>query len=165
MNMNTLLEYALIAIIILFIGVYIIIKTYGTGFLSYNKTRTDSTKSIEMVIENGRKEYENMPKKIYVPYFKNTINIDKRGFQHIVDSKRNEGEIRERMMLIPYIPMLLESAYTCQNWSHYSNTKDDMWQFTGIIKDVSMTIIVREREGGDKHLYSVYLENYVPDKR
>ena len=163
--MNTMLEYALIAIIILFIGTYVIIKSYGIDFLSYKKTGVDNSKSIEMVIDNGKKEYDNLPKKIYVPYFKNSINIDKRGFQHIIDSKRSDNEIRERMMLIPYIPMLLENAYTSQNWSQYSNTKDDMWQFTGIVKDVSMTVIIREREGGDKHLYSVYLENYVPEKR
>ncbi len=124
-------------------------------------------------IKKFAEEFYKTVEQIYCPYFKETINFNVRGLNHIKMKSWNKARAQKdqymRFKLIHLAPEIIRASHTLQG---YSKTKEfirkkinNRWEkilidvnyydFMAIIRDVRLRIIIKEISGGQKFFWSI----------
>ena len=90
------------------------------------------------------------------PAFNNEIvKITWSGWRHITCSpKRSRCEVLERTKLLMYAKQLLEESTFIQTYRQEENI--EYWSLQGLFNDIPVRAIVRSKNKGVKHLYSIF---------
>lgn len=110
---------------------------------------------------------------IYCPYFKERINLNHKGLEHI-EFKGNNAirpikDQYRRLKILKYTPIILESSHTLQGIRRTKNFEyiktNSRWEnvlknviyfeFIAILDDLRIRIILKQIENGSKFFWSI----------
>ena len=90
------------------------------------------------------------------PAFNNKIiQVTWSGWKHVTSSpKRDRHEVLERIRLLIYAKQLLEESTFIQTYRQENNI--EYWSLQGLFKNKPVRTIVRSKNKGSKHFFSVF---------
>ena len=112
-------------------------------------------------IEEQKEKYNEIGQ-ITCPVFGNElIHFNKYGFNHLVRKgrfMRPRNEQRKRFNLLPYALFILEKNHPINEYreNYTDNSNVQFWAFEAYLEDSKVKIIIRKKNGGPLHFFSVY---------
>ena len=116
--------------------------------------------------------YSNLDR-VYCPYFKESINFNSKGLDHIKMKSWNKARNRQdqyiRLKLIKLAPIVVNNSNTLQGYSQAKEfvrkkvnnrwdkilTDVSYYEFIAIIDDIRVRIIIKQIIGGQRYFWSI----------
>jgi hypothetical protein len=89
------------------------------------------------------------------------IYFTQAGFNHLLRKgriPRKHNEQIRRLTLVYHAPTLLAVSTTASSYerTYLRDSSADFWSFVGTRKEISITIVIRQLNGGQKHFFSIF---------
>ena len=124
-------------------------------------------------IKSKAESYYKLIGQVYCPYFKEKVNFNVKGLNHIKlkswAKARSRADQYMRLKLINLAPELVEKTHTLQGYSEakefehkkinsrWENTLTTVYyyEFVAVINSVRIKIIIKQLFGGEKYFWSI----------